>query len=91
MGFLHHFVGGRTFLANRIDPCRKFAIAVPRPLTQYPIDFAKIFLWRGTGWLGMICRSGKVCRGLFDALPLRTLKAQRKSRRGARRLFEQSV
>jgi hypothetical protein len=38
---------------------------VPRPLTQYHIDFAHIFLRGGIGWLGMICRSGKVCRDLF--------------------------
>jgi hypothetical protein len=63
MGFLHHFVGGRTFLASLgIDPRRKFAIAVPRALTQYHIDFAHIFMRHVIDRLGMICRSGKVCR-----------------------------
>jgi hypothetical protein len=81
MGFLHHFVGGRTFLASLgIAPCRKFAIAVPRPLTSHPIDFDDIFLRRGIDLLGMICRSGKVCRGFLMPSPLEELVGPKKKK-----------
>jgi hypothetical protein len=81
MGFLHHFVGGRTFLANLgIDPRRKFAIAVPRPLTSYHVDFADIFLRLGNDRLGMICRSGKVCRGFLMPSLLEGLVGRKKKK-----------